>query len=430
MITPVAMPQMGLEVTEAVVAAIHVAVGARVAEGDPLLELETDKALTDVLAPRGGLMRSVEVQVGDTVAVGDTLLLLADDLADDPAQDDPAQDDPAQDDPAQDDPAEGSRPVLAASAAPSATAVPTAPAGRGTSDAAAAPDLRDGRLRAAPVARRAAERLGVSLHEVVGSGPLGRITLSDVERHPSARLAPAAATPPALAEQSVEPLSGPRRAIARRMTQSQQIPQFALNREIDATWLLAEKQRLAAGGEVGVSVNDLLAQALAETVLRHPDLARSYVDSPEGAAKACYRRGEGVDVGLAVATSRGLLVPVLRRVHERPLRELASERLRLVEAARSGRLALEEMNGATITLSSLAGFGVDSFTAMLNPGESAILAVGRTVERVLPRERAIAIVATLTLTLTIDHRVMDGASGGAALAELADLLEGAMTWRT
>src|ERR1700686_4491382 len=104
MITPVAMPQMGLEVTEAVVAAIHVAVGARVAEGDPLLELETDKALTDVLAPRGGLMRSVEVQVGDTVAVGDTLLLLADDLADDPAQDDPAQ---------------GSRRVHAASPAPS-----------------------------------------------------------------------------------------------------------------------------------------------------------------------------------------------------------------------------------------------------------------------------------------------------------------------
>ena len=414
MITPVAMPQMGLEVTEAVVAAIHVAVGARVAEGDPLLELETDKALTDVFAPRGGLMRSVEVQVGDTVAVGDTLLLLADDLADDPAQDDPA---------------EGSRPVLAASTAPSAAAVPTASADRGTSDAGAAPELRDGRLRAAPVARRAAERLGVSLHDIVGSGPLGRITLSDVERHPSARLAPAAATPPALAEQSVEPLSVPRRAIARRMTQSQQIPQFALNREIDATWLLAEKQRLAAGGEVGVSVNDLLVQALAETVLRHPDLALSYVGSPEGTAEAGYRGGEGVDVGLAVATSRGLLVPVLRRVHERPLHEVASERLRLVEAARSGHLALEEMNGATITLSSLAGFGVDSFTAMLNPGESAILAVGRTVEKVLPRERAIAIVATLTLTLTIDHRVMDGASGGAALAELADLLEGAMTWR-
>ena len=179
MITPVAMPQMGLEVTEAVVAAIHVAVGARVAEGDPLLELETDKALTDVFAPRGGLMRSVEVQVGDTVAVGDTLLLLADDLADDPAQDDPA---------------EGSRLVLAASTAPSAAAVPTASADRGTSDAGAAPELRDGRLRAAPVARRAAERLGVSLHDIVGSGPLGRITLSDVERHPSARLAPAAAT--------------------------------------------------------------------------------------------------------------------------------------------------------------------------------------------------------------------------------------------
>ena len=203
MITPVAMPQMGLEVAEGVVVAIHVAVGARVAEGDPLLELETDKALSDVDAPRDGIVQSVEVQVGDTVAIGDTLLLLADDLGRSRAgrsrgagRTIPPGREPA---------------GPAASPAPSAAAVPAAPAGRGTSNAAAAPDLRDGRLRAAPVARRAAERLGVSLDELVGTGPSGRITLKDVERHPSARLAPAAATPPALAEQSVEPLSGPRR---------------------------------------------------------------------------------------------------------------------------------------------------------------------------------------------------------------------------
>jgi pyruvate dehydrogenase E2 component (dihydrolipoamide acetyltransferase) len=214
------------------------------------------------------------------------------------------------------------------------------------------------------------------------------------------------------------------------MTQSQQIPQFALHREIDASWLLAERERIPPHGDVKVSVNDLLVQALAETVLRHPDLGLSYVAAELDGAPPRYRRREGVDVGLAVATGRGLLVPVLRRVHVRPLHEVASERIRLVEAARNGRLALEEMSGATITLSSLAGFGVDSFTAMLNPGESAILAVGRAVEKVLARGRGLAIVATIALTLTIDHRVIDGASGGAALAELAGLLEGGMTWRT
>jgi pyruvate dehydrogenase E2 component (dihydrolipoamide acetyltransferase) len=213
------------------------------------------------------------------------------------------------------------------------------------------------------------------------------------------------------------------------MTSSQQIPQFALSREIDASWLLEEKQRISDDG-VKVSINDLLMQSLAETVVRHPDLALSYVEPEADGELPQYRRVDAVDVGLAVATGRGLLVPVLRHVDDSPLHELASERVRLVQAARSGRLALEEMTGATISLSSLASFGVDTFAAMLNPGESAILAVGRTVDKVAARGRGLAIVPTLSLTLTIDHRAMDGASGGAALAELADLLEGAMTWRT
>jgi pyruvate dehydrogenase E2 component (dihydrolipoamide acetyltransferase) len=124
------------------------------------------------------------------------------------------------------------------------------------------------------------------------------------------------------------------------------------------------------------------------------------------------------------------VVPVIRRVHERTLREIAAERTRLVEAARAGRLSLEEMTGATISLSNLGGFGIDSFTAMLNPGEAAILALGRTVERVVPRDRGLAVISTLALTLTIDHRVLDGASGADALVELAGLLEGGMAWRT
>jgi pyruvate dehydrogenase E2 component (dihydrolipoamide acetyltransferase) len=130
-----------------------------------------------------------------------------------------------------------------------------------------------------------------------------------------------------------------------------------------------------------------------------------------------------------VATDRGLLVPVIRRVHARTLAEIALDRARLTSAARAGRLEGEEMSGATITLSSLAGLGVDRFNAMLNPGESAILAVGRTVDRVVPRERGLAVVPTLTLTMTLDHRVVDGAAGARALAELADLLEGGMAWR-
>jgi pyruvate dehydrogenase E2 component (dihydrolipoamide acetyltransferase) len=384
---------MGLEVTEGVVAAIHVAPGDRVSEGQPLLELETDKALTDVVAPRAGLVQSIEVGVGDTVELGATLVVLAD---------------------------ESGEEVVA-------TAEAIADDGQSASSRTPTPEPSPGevpppgeRLRAAPVARRAAERLGVQLSNVTGTGPRGRITLRDVESAAAAQPATNGAAPAA----ALEPLSGTRRAVARRMTQSQQIPQFALTREIDATWLLAEKQRLSETAKV--SVNDMLVQALAETVVRHPDLAASFVD---GDPPQLERR-TSVDVGVAVATERGLLVPVLRSVHQRSLAELAAERVRLVDAARSGRIALEELSGATITISNLGGFGIDSFAAMLNPGEAAILAVGRPRDRVVPRDRGLAVVTTIALSLTIDHRVLDGASGAEALVELGGLLEGEMTWRT
>jgi pyruvate dehydrogenase E2 component (dihydrolipoamide acetyltransferase) len=395
LITPVVMPQMGLEVTEGTIASIHVAPGTEVQTGDLLLELETDKALTEIVAPCAGTVARIDVTVGETVALGTALVLITDgDLSD--------------------------------------QKVAVAPARNG-----------HGRLLAAPVARRVAQELGIALESVHGTGPRGRITRADVERTaagaPPATAAPppATAAPPPATDGSqasagfteLVPLSATRRAIARRMTASQGIPQFSLEREIDATWLLATKQALpqpeAAGARSGV--NDMLAQTLGELILRHPALATSYLE--DGPEEPRLGRRDGADVGLAVATDRGLTVPVLRRAHERPLHELAAERVRLVGAARSGRLTLEEMSGASVTLSNLGGFGVDRFVAMLNPGEAAILAVGRPVDRVRPDGRGFALVTTLALTLTIDHRVMDGVTGARALAELCDLLEGAMTWR-
>jgi pyruvate dehydrogenase E2 component (dihydrolipoamide acetyltransferase) len=409
-VTPVVMPQAGLEVTEGTVTAVHVAVGDAVSEGDPLLEVETDKALSDVVAPRDGVVVALDAQVGDTLPVGAVLVRLADGAGEAPAAD-PAEGAAA-------DPAEGAAadPAEAAAAAAAAAPATAVQARRGTGSAAPPASAGpNGRLRAAPVARRAAARHGIALETVRGTGPRGRITLADVERAVGQARAAAGA---------VERMSPTRRVIARRMTASQAIPQYSLDRDVDATWLLAEKERLAAASPVAPGVNDLLLQALAETVRRHPALAEQFVE-PDG-----VRRRDGAAIGLAVATDRGLLVPVIRAVHRRTLAELVAERRRLVEAARAGRLAREEMEGATITLSSLASFGVDRFAAMLNPGEAAILAVGRTTDRVVPRGRGLAVVPAMTLTLTLDHRVVDGAVGAAALADLAALLEGEMTWRT
>jgi pyruvate dehydrogenase E2 component (dihydrolipoamide acetyltransferase) len=399
LITSVVMPQMGLEVTEGTVAAIRVEIGQQVKSGDPVIEMETDKAVTDVVAPSDGVVRSIEVEVGDTVALGASLVLLATGADDD---DEPAGDEPAN------------------------------PAGAGAPAAAAAPSVArtaDGRVRAAPVARRAARQLGVDLEAVSGTGPRGRVTLRDVEAAANGHAQPGPASAPASprADGQVETMSAVRAAGARRMTRSAQIPQFALERDVDATWLLAEKTALR-GGAPEVGVTDMLLQAMGEVLLRHDALAATYVEGDEGGRPGLLRR-EGADLGLAVATPRGLLVPVVRGVHRRTLAEIAAERLRLVAAARSGRLSLADMSDATMTLSNLARFGVDRFTAMLNPGESAILAVGRVVERVVPRGRGFTVAPMLTCSLTIDHRVADGAAGAAALVALAELLEGQMKWR-
>jgi len=404
-LTDVVLPQMGLEVVEGTIVSFHVAVGARVCEGDPLVEVETDKAITDVVAPRDGVVVALVAQEGDTVPVGASLVQLGEHADDREGAAEP--------------PAPAPAPVAAAAPAANGAATallePTPPA-KGAHQ-----------IRAAPVARRAAEQLGVALEAITGTGPRGRITLADVKRAAADGAPETAAEPPAQ-DGRLEPMTATRRAIARRMTESQQIPQFTLDREIDATWLLAEKQRLSAAGPLKVSVNDLLVQALAQIVLRHPSLATAFVPGQEDGHPQ-LRRHPGADVGLAVATDRGLLVPVIRRAHERPLSELVLERARLVEAARSGRIDLAELTGATISLSSLAAFGIDRFNAMLNPGESAILAVGRAVDRVVARDRGLAVIPSLTLSLTVDHRVLDGAIGARALTDLAELLEGRMEWR-
>jgi pyruvate dehydrogenase E2 component (dihydrolipoamide acetyltransferase) len=398
--TPVLLPQLGLEVTEGRVNTVLVEVGAQVRRDQPLVELETDKAVTDVVAPADGVVLSIEVAEGDTVPVGAVLLHLGTGAPGEAAPVTAPREPPASNGASRDPVA----PAAVAAAAVASAAV-----------ASAAP-----RLRVAPVARRAAAKLGIDVATLTGTGPRGRITLYDVEGA-AATSAPPAAEP----VDGREELSATRRAIARRMTASQLIPQYHLVRDVDATHLLAEKTAQAARGGAKVGVNDLLIQAIAETAVRHPLLATSFVDDDP----PHLLRRDTVDVGLAVATDRGLVVPVIRAAHERGLAAIASDRRELVAAARSGRLSLGQMTGGTITLSSLAALDVDRFTAMVNPGESTIVAVGRTVEKLVPRGRTIAVVPTLTLTLSFDHRVVDGAVGAAALGELAGLLEGGMTWR-
>jgi pyruvate dehydrogenase E2 component (dihydrolipoamide acetyltransferase) len=428
LITEVVLPQMGLEVAEGVVLVLPVEVGTTVAEGDVVAEVETDKAIAEVAAPRAGVITSIEVAVDDTVPIGTVLVRIGDsaDEVGEPVAASPTTPatEPADAEAAADADAAGG-PVAAPAATPSSS----------NGGDAAAPN-GNGRRRAAPIARRAAAAHGIDLQLVTGTGPSGRITLGDVERaiadgtQAPAKGAPAAtprSTPPGGGR--LEPLSATRQSIARRLTESQLVPQYTLSREIDGGWLLAEKKRLTAAGPVKVGVLDLLLLALAETISRHRQLAASFVPGGEG-EPASYRHPESIDLGIAVATDRGLLVPVVRGAENRTVSELVLERSRLVDLTRAGRLGPGDMGGAAATLSSLGTFGVDSFTAMLNPGESAILAVGRAVEKLVPRAGGIALAPVISLTFTFDHRVVDGAVGAAALSELAALLEGGIEWPT
>lgn len=482
MITPVVMPQLGLEVTEGVVVELFVEPGTAVAKDTPLLELETDKASTDVVAPRDGVLRSWSVVVGDVVPVGDVLALLAD-TADEPLDGAAGAPVAAEAEVATDERVlagvgAGARTEAAADGATAGAdggAVangagadgPTVGAPEPTGDGV--PEDGAPRRRVAPIARRAAEDLGIALAAVEGTGPRGRVTLDDVRRAVAAREAgeasavPAAAptgapatsasaarpdtggrpvepagaaAPPVAPVLALAPDAGPevvpmtatRRAIARRMSTSQLIPQYQLQRDVDASHLLAQKAAQSEGrnADARVGVNDLLVQAIAETVRRHPDLAVSWVDE-DGGPRMVRSGADGV--GLAAASDKGLVVPVIREPQTAGLAAIAEQRQRLVAAARGGTLAIADMSGAAITLSNLGGFGVDRFTAMLNPGESAIVAVGRTVERVVPRRGGTAVIPVLAVTVSFDHRVIDGAVGAAALGTLAELLEGGMTWR-
>ncbi|MBS1864218.1 MAG: 2-oxo acid dehydrogenase subunit E2 [Actinobacteria bacterium] len=394
---------MGLEVTEGLVVEILVAAGGLVAEGDPIIVLATDKADTEVHAPATGVVREISVAIDEAVPVGAILMVIAD-SADEPL------DAPAPANSVPEPPAPEPAVIEAEEAEPSAPAR---------------------RRRVAPIARRAAAELGVDLETVTGTGPNGRVTLGDVELAASRAAASPPVASPATPRTDSEPVTPMRRAIARRMTMSQRdIPQYQLVREVDATHLTAQKQAAAsavAKGEAKPGVNDLLVQAVALTVERHPILATIY-EEREG-SDPVLRRADSTDVGLAVATDAGLVVPVIRAVGVATLREIAAERSRLVDRARAGNLDLAEMSGGVISLSNLGGFGIDRFTAMVNPGQATIVAVGRTVERVVPRGRGTAVVPILTVTLSCDHRTVDGAAGAAALVELAQLLEGDMPWR-
>jgi pyruvate dehydrogenase E2 component (dihydrolipoamide acetyltransferase) len=277
------------------------------------------------------------------------------------------------------------------------------------------------RIKASPLARRIARERGIDLAQLSGTGPEGRIVAEDVERAETARPAELVAqshkvAPPG--EVELVPLTNVRKTIARRLTEAWTIPVFQLTTEADMSRVLTLREQLVerAGERPKPTVTDLLTKIAAVALMQNRAVNAHFAEDG-------IRRFPTADVGLAVAAPQGLVVPVIKRAESLSVLEIAAARADVVSRARDNKLRREDLEGGTFTISNLGMFGVDQFIAVLNPPQAAIVAVGATIEKPVARDGEIVSRPMLTLTLTCDHRAIDGADGAKFLADLKAFLE-------
>jgi pyruvate dehydrogenase E2 component (dihydrolipoamide acetyltransferase) len=428
--------------------------GDEVKEGDVLAEVETDKATMELVARGGGVLRKQLIAEGDTAAVASLIGVIAapdEDISAiaGGAGSAPAQAPAAAEAPAQAQATGGSGDAgagQATAAAPPAQAEAAPPAAPAPPQAAApqggAPGADNGRVKASPLARRLAQEAGMQIGSVQGTGPGGRIVKRDIEQavaqggaQPAAAAPqPAAAAAPAPAAPAVQPttdaryrehpLTQMRKTIARRLAQSiGPVPTFYLTVEIDMGEAMALRARINERFKdqgIKTSPNDLVIKAVAVALRRHPFVNAAWT----GDAIHLY---EQVHIGVAVAIDEGLITPVVRDADRKGLTEIAAEVKELAGRAREKKLKPEEFTGSTFSISNLGMFGIEEFTAIINPPEAAILAVGAVGPKVVVDDEGnMAIRQRMRVTLSCDHRVIDGATGAAFLQTLKQYLEDPM----
>lgn len=381
------MPKMGDAMTEGKVVQWYRKVGDPVKKGEPVLEIETDKVNLDLEAEESGVLEQILVDEGVMADVGAPLALIGDGTGSAKV----SRRAPAE------HPKEPRPKTAAASSSPARERAESPVAGE--------------RVRSSPLARKMARELGVDLVRVSGSGPSGRVIAADVKRAASTGGASFVAGPkvsmpsPAALEDRDVPLTAMRRTIARRLTESiGPVPHFFLTIETDVTELVSLRAQLNAIQPVKTSVNDFLIRAAALALHEHPNVNASF------AGESIRFHGE-VHIGVAVSTDEGLITPVVRNADAKSVPEIASAVKDLAERARTRRLRPDEYQGSTFTISNLGMFGIDEFTAIINPPNSAILAVGAAAAKPVVVDGQIVIRERMNVTMSCDHRVIDGAAG-------------------
>ncbi len=383
----ITMPRLSVTMERGKILRWFVSEGTEVREGEPLLEIETDKVSQEVSAPASGILRGVSLRPGEEAPVGT---------------------------------------VIGYIVAPDETFVPPSQSQvRTAAQPAPAPAAEADRVRASPAAKRVAEEHGVDLSLIRGTGPGGRIQTEDVLAFVEAqKRQPVTAAPSAPLQAEIGDLITPPHmhlVMARRMTESfRDVPHFYLTVEVMARRLVELREGLLASIEsktgTRLTLSDLLLKIIGLTLVRHPKVNASWEDGK-------LRRHRGVHLGLATAVEQGLVVPVIRDADKKPLAEIVGERKALVEKAQSGKLTLDDISGGTFTLSNLGMYGVDVFQAIVNPPQGAILAVGSVRERAVVEDGTVVARPTFFMTLSVDHRVTDGANAAAFLRDLKEMLE-------
>ncbi|XKK41823.1 2-oxo acid dehydrogenase subunit E2 [Nocardiopsis sp. ARC36] len=422
------MPRLSDTMEEGVISTWVKQVGDKVASGDVLVEIETDKAVMEYEAYEDGYLVKQSVSEGDTVPIGAVIGVIGD----------------SPDAVPEDSGSGGSEPAEEASDSAGAEEGASEPAEESAPAEAPAPSSGGGedgpRPRTSPLARRLAREYGLDINSIQGSGPKGRIVRADIEaaaKDGAAReQAPAA---PAAQESRPAPAAAPsapafddgraseelkvsnvRKVIARRLTESKQtVPHFYLRRTIDAEALKGFRgqinEQLASTG-AKISFNDLIVKACATALKLHPAVNTSWVDDK-------LLQHHRINVGVAVAVDAGLVVPVLHDTDKATLSEISTRTRELAGKARDGKLKPQEMSGGTFSVSNLGMFGVDSFSAVINPPEAAILAVGAMRQEPVVVDGEVVVRNRISLELSVDHRAVDGAVGAAFLKDLAEILE-------
>ncbi len=405
----VTMPKLSDTMTEGTVAAWHKKVGEKVKSGEVLAEIETDKATMEFESYQDGVLLYIGVETGKTAKVDSILAILGKEgedvaalLASVAAGAPVVEDAPA--------------PIAVA-----AVAAPSAPPAVAVAPIASAHIAANGRVKASPLAKKIAEELGINIGNVAGSGDGGRIVRRDVENFtPAAAVAPTyvpAFVPAGTERYTEENVSQMRKTIARRLAESKfTAPHFYLTMEIDMDNAMAARKSINDIGTAKISFNDMVVKACAMALRQHPKVNSSWRGDT-------IRYNEHVHIGVAVAVEEGLLVPVVRFANEKGLSQIGAEVKSFAEKAKSKKLQPSDWEGNTFTISNLGMFGIEEFTAIINPPDACILAVGGIKSVPVVKNGAVVPGNVMKVTLSCDHRVVDGASGAAFLQTLKSYLE-------